>query len=182
MARSDGYRSVIFWLMLLAGAALLAPCLILPPWLEYQAQLERHRAAEAYLTAVEEQLRAAEAQLEHLQNDPAYVLRLAEQELGAGAAVPGVETIAVEDGLGSANGPESAARGREVGGGAGDELLPEWADYVERVLARHPYAQAFVRSPARPVLMGGGGVLILTAILLLGATHPGPAEEREASN
>ena len=179
MARSDGYRSVVFWLMMLGGAGLLAPGLILPPWLEYQAQLERHRAAETYLVAVEEQLRTAKAQLDHLRNDPAYVMRLAERELGEGAAMPGVETIKVEEGLGPADRPQSAVRDADVGG---DELPPELADYVERVLARHPYAQAFVRSPARTVLMGGGGVLILTAILLLGVTRPSHADERDAGD
>ncbi|MCK4342474.1 MAG: hypothetical protein KAY37_12210 [Phycisphaerae bacterium] len=177
MARTRGLETVLFWAMLLLGTAVLAPCLILPPWIEYQAQLERRKAAEAYVAALEQRLRAAEKQIDHLQNDPAYLLRLAQREFGDDIPTPGAETILIDP---SPNEP-AALSDDETGiatDAAGEEFLPELSTFLERVIRRYPRARLFVDSRSRPVLMGLGGALLLTAMVLLGRAGVGKARQR----
>jgi type II secretory pathway pseudopilin PulG len=161
-----GLEALLFWLMLLTGAAVLAPCLVLPAWLEYQAQLERRQAAVAYLAALEFRLDAAQKQIEHLHNDPAYVMRLAEQEFGRALDAADSETIYVapspEDDT-----PLPPMPPRYDPNSAGD-VVPELSAFLEQVVQRYPHACVFAVGRTRPFLMAIGGILIVTAVLLLG--------------
>ncbi len=161
-------ETLMFWITVLAGAAMLAPCLILPPWIEYQAQLERRRAADAYVAAIERQLYTTKMQIEHLQNDPAYIVRLARREFGDSIKTPGVETILVgpspDEPEATQNKPAAEASATE----AGPEFLPELSEFLEKVLSRYPYAYLFVNERTRPVVIGLSTALLLTAVVLLG--------------
>lgn len=162
-----GLETLLFWLTLLASAALLAPCLILPPWLEYQAQRDRLQAARRQVEALEFRLRSVEKQISHLQNDPAYVLRLAQEEFGETILPPGAETVRIE--TGPQSGPSTLPPPEPAGEApAAEDVLPELSAFLARVLQRYPHAQIFVHPRARPVLLVLGGVLLLTAIVLLG--------------
>ena len=88
-------ETVLFWFMIAAGAAAIAPCLLLPPWLEYQAQLARRKAVEEYVAACKYRAESARKQIEHIKNDDAYLLRLARQEFGQAIRTPNVETVLV---------------------------------------------------------------------------------------
>ena len=96
MARSTRLETLMFWLMLAAGYAVLAPCLILPAWLEYEAQRAQLHDRDAALADLEAQLVQTQRQIERSQNDPAYILRLAAREFGlgkAGSLAEGVERL-----------------------------------------------------------------------------------------
>ena len=162
-----GLETLLFWLTLVASAALLAPCLVLPPWLEYQAQRDRLQAAQRQAEILASRVQAVEKQIDHLQNDPAYVLRLAQQEFGEAILPPGAETVRIEMGPDTfeSNGPTAASVEPLP---AAEDVLPELSAFLQQVLQRYPHAQVFVNPRSRPVLLGFGGVLLLTAIVLLG--------------
>ncbi len=166
MARSSPIETLLFWLMALIGGAALAPCLILPPWLEYQAQLERRKAADAYVQALEQNLRASEKQIEHLHNDPAYILRLGEQEFGNSVHLPKAETALIAPSPAGSDEDESSAATQPSR--RSDELVPELSAFFEQMLQRYPHAWLFVNDSTRPVLMSLGAALLLTAVVLLG--------------
>jgi hypothetical protein len=169
MSVARGFQTLFFWVTVLLGTALLAPCLLLPAWLERQAQIEYLKAHEQYLAALKYRLQATQKQIEHLNDDPAYLLRLAEQEFGGSISVPNVESILIEPGPDSDNArsgppaPESGTPGERA-----DQLLPELSTFIDQAMQRHPYGQVFLDSRSRPLIMALGGVLLLTGIVLLG--------------
>lgn len=160
---SDRLATLLYWLMLAAGGALLVPCLVLPAWLEYRATLDlyarRRLAVERHQAAVE-RIREQRKQLE---TDDAYLLRLARRELNY--EIPGVTRIEVEPAELPASSdpplPELKPRHEE-------ELAPELSALVEQLMVKYPAAQIFARNETRPPLMIMGGGLIVTAVLLLG--------------
>lgn len=158
MPQNRWLNAMLFWLMLALGAAALAPCLLLPAWLERQAQEEYLAAQRAYLASLEERLTATQTQSEHLKHDPAYVLRLAEEELGNTIELPETELVPI------APSPEIPALEVEDD----PDAPPTLAVLFERTIDRHPRLRIFVADPARPFIMGFGGALILAAIVLLG--------------
>lgn len=169
MTGRRGLETLIFWLMALVGGGALAPCLILPPWLEYKAQLERRRAADAHVAELQQRLRSAEKQLDHLRNDPAYLLRVAEAEFGTRLDTTGAQTVLVEPS--PTDRPElrvETPAAPHAAAAPDPEPLPELSIYVEQMLLRYPHAHLFVDPHTRPVIMGLGGALVLTAVGLLG--------------
>ncbi len=162
-----GLETLLFWLMMIAGAAALAPCLILPAWLEHQAQLERRLAAQAYVTALQFRVDTVQKQIEHLRNDPAYVMRLAQQEFGHGIDASKSETILIEPSPDEGFvGPPAPAASADPN--SSDEIIPELSAFLEQAIQRYPHAYYFVHGRTRPVLMSIGGTLLLTAAVLLG--------------
>ncbi len=178
MSRPGPLNTLLFWFMVLAGTAVLAPCLILPAWLERQAQLECLQAQAEYKAALEQRLRAVRTQIDHLNNDPAYLLRLAEQDFGGAFRLPNVETIQI------APGPASVAPASPPPAAAvlpDEALLPEIDRFLEGVMRRYVYAQVFVDGRSRPLLMALGGGLIGAGILLLGLL-PGRRPDPQGSS
>jgi len=165
MARPTRLETLVFWLMLVAGYAVLAPCLVLPAWLEYEAQLAQLRDSDAALATLAEQLTQTERQIERSQNDPAYILRLAEREFGPGISKPNIDVIPVQPSppREDATSAAGAATTRTI-----EELWPELSTFLERTIARYPYARVFVDQTTRPVLLAMSGGLLVTAIVLLG--------------
>jgi hypothetical protein len=185
MARASVLDTVLFWLMMLLGAAPLVPCLVLPAWVERQAQIECLQAHREYLAGLEYRLQTARKQIEHLQNDPAYVLRLAEQDFGASLKVPNVETIRIEPGPAAedASGCHGDATRRHATptDRFDNELFPQLGVFIDQVMQRYPHAQVFLDGRTRPLIMLMGGVLLLAGILLLGTPQPRPAAEPPSS-
>jgi hypothetical protein len=166
MSRPSFANTLLFWLMLALGTAALAPCLILPAWLERQAQVECLRAREVYLAGLQRRLETVRKQIEHLNDDPAYILRLAEEDFGRAIKVPDVETIWIDPGPADAPSPPAApidALPENV-----EQLWPELDTFVDAAMRRYPEAQLFLDSRTRPWIMGTGGGLIVLAIVLLG--------------
>jgi len=164
---SRGLETLLFWVIALAGFVALAPCLVLPPWLEYQAQLVRRKEADEYVAALKARAEGKQKQIEHLQHDEAYLLRMAQQEFGMAIRTPNSETVFI--------GPSPA--GSEPPGGVGPtiaddpnvcDVLPELSEFIEKASARYPYTRLFVQDSTRPVMMGIGALLLLTESGLLG--------------
>jgi hypothetical protein len=161
-------QTFLFWFTMLGGTAVLAPCLILPAWLDRQAQAAYLQAQQEYVAALRGRLEAVQRQVEHLNNDPAYVLRLAQQEFGPIFAVPNVETILVAP-------PETesaALADLSHEPPAPPELsldpLPNLDQFVDEALRRYPHTQVFVDEHTRPTLLVVGGGLLLAGVVLFG--------------
>jgi hypothetical protein len=164
MSRPGLLNTLVFWLMLLAGTAVLAPSLVLPPWIERQAQLDLLAAHARHVKALQDDLAAARKQIEHLNSDPAYLLRLAAQDFGRSLHLPNVELIRIAPGVVHDASTESAGLEPEP---AANEALPELGLFVQDALERYPQAQLFLSPTARPVIIGLGAALIVAAIVLL---------------
>ncbi len=165
MSRPGALNTLMFWLLLLLGTAALAPCLILPAWLERQAQAECLRAHQERIALLERRLLTTQKQIEHLNKDPAYALRLAERDFGDSLTVPGARTVRV-DPAPIPDGPQGDAVPSADAGEALDGL-PELAGFLERALRRYPETRLFVHHRTRPIIMATGGGLILAAIVLV---------------
>lgn len=172
MSRPSLPNTLLFWCMLILGTAALAPGLALPVWLERQAQLECLRAREIYLAGLQQRLEVVRKQIEHLNDDPAYIIRLAEEDFGRAIKVPDVETIWID--AGPADAPAPPLPPVEALPTAADQLWPELDTFIEAAMRRYPEAQLFLDSPTRPWIMGTGGGLIVLAIMLLGLSGQRP--------
>ncbi|MBK9118216.1 MAG: septum formation initiator family protein [Phycisphaerales bacterium] len=181
MARGHFLNTALFWCMFLAGGFVLAPCLLLPAWLERQAQIELLHARQAQLAQLRDRLVVAEKQIDFLQNDPAYILRIAQREFGYSAGPLAREGLAT--GVPLADG--QLVLPDPVAPPATPRLMPallppthlpgtqpDLATFVQLTLDRHPRIWFFVDPYTRPTLMALGGGLILCALVLLGDTRP----------
>lgn len=186
----DGGASLVFWMLITLALVVMAPCMILPAWREYQAAdlLERTRAAEA--RAVEEHAERLERRLDAIHNDPVVIARLARRELRC--TLPGEVRLAV----GSDAWPDAdyAAAGfsrlevRPSGpsaGGAGvyaelfRERTPPAAEVdktpvappvvvarLTQYLPRLNYDELFCTSPTRETLLGMSVLLVVAAFTI----------------
>jgi hypothetical protein len=168
MTRPTAANTFLFWLMLLLGTAALAPCLVLPAWFERQAQMECLRARETYLAALQQRLETARRQIEHLNDDPAYILRLAEQDFGGAFKLPDVETVWIDSGPPASDTSVPPMIASDTAAPGGDDLLPELDVFIDNAVRRYPEAALFLDDHTRPWIMGVGGGLLLTALGLLG--------------
>ncbi len=176
MTQPNPAATLLYWAMVLAGGLLVAPCLILPAWIEYQAALDLRGLREQQVQQREAEIEQLRRQREHLETDDAYVLRLASESLNV--EIPGVERIPIEP---SPVDPEAALEA-EIEETPPDEIVPELSALFEQALQRYPLARLFILPRVRPALLFTGGALIVAAIVLLCApTIPrrrGAANER----
>ena len=155
MARKGSTTTFLPWLMLLIGGASLFACVILPPWLELRALRQEHADAQTNIADLENRLARATRQIEHMQNDPAYIDRLAREEFGV--QTPGVEIIPVETRQNTVDEPaEPPATPRE-----------ELATTVEHAAHTNPLVAVFVLDQTRPIVMAMSGVIVIVALVLL---------------
>jgi hypothetical protein len=145
-------ESVLFWMMFTAGGLSLAACLLLPPWFEYQATHAQWIGAEHRAAAMEQRVRTISRQIERLEQDEAYLNRIAFEEFGI--ATPGVETLAVI--------PSEPEEPNLPQPGRSEERLA----IINRLVERYPLAWVFVQSSTRPAAMGASGLMVLAALLL----------------
>lgn len=169
MSRTGFFSGLLFWTMAIAGGLTLAPCLILPAWIEHRAVVAGLAAAERRLAALEQRLAANDQKIEHQEHDLAYIEREARRQFGL--QTPGVETMFLDA---SARDAEAAAarETREalaaLRAARQAELWPEASQFIEAALAEYPLARIFIADQTRPVVMGMGAMLLLTAIIALG--------------
>ncbi len=162
MKTASSIGTLFFWLMLLLGAGGLAPALILPAWLEHQQARAALAVQQVQVAELEQRLQAVEKQIDHLNIDPAYLLRLAEQDFG-NLRIPNVESIRVAPGPVAEEPPAVEQPYLPA-----DTPVPELDRYMAEFVDRYPQAYLFVDPQARPILMLLSGTLIFTAVVLLG--------------
>lgn len=172
MAQPSRFGDLLYWLMVLGGGVLLAPCLILPAWLEYRASLELCALRAEQVAQRRAEVVKLRQQREQLERDDAYLLRLAREDLNL--EIPDVRRIVVEPGpAAQASASVQAVDAAHI---PADELAPELSALVEKALQRYPLAYMFVHPRTRPPLMLIGGGLVVAAVVLLGrAACPRPA-------
>ncbi|MFH1745990.1 MAG: hypothetical protein ABIG44_02985 [Planctomycetota bacterium] len=163
MSQSNRLGDLLFWLMMLVGAAVLAPCLILPAWLEYRASVQLKTLRQEQVARRQAEVDKLRQQREQLLTDDAYALRLAREHLNVD--VPGVERIPVV--AGPVEPAEINVKALFPPEPDNEEIVPELAALIENLVQRYPMAQMFVRPETRPALMFIGGGLIITAIVFL---------------
>lgn len=176
MSRSGFFSGLLFWTMALAGGLTLAPCLILPAWIEYRATVAGFASAERRLASLERRLAANDRKIDHQQNDFAYIEREARRQFGI--VTPGVETTYLDATVRDAQ--DAAAREADetlaaLRAARQAELWPEASQFLEAALNEYPLARIFVAEQTRPVVMGMGTMLLLTAVVALG---PGARRRR----
>jgi hypothetical protein len=162
MIRATVTNTLLFWVMVLLGAVLVAPCLILPPWLEHQAALQVEKLKQARLKELEKRLAVLNKQNEY-RNDPSYLERLEREEFGG--APPGAQAIYINPEL-----LEQTAAALQQRSEAEKETRSgqrELSDELQALMLKYPVTQAFARPETRPILLALGSGLILLAVLLL---------------
>jgi hypothetical protein len=150
--RGNPGTTFLFWLMFVLGGANLGLCLLLPAWLEYRELTARKIAWQEHVAALDASAAALEKQRYHLENDPAYLQRLARLQFGLEPR--GVESALVE--------PVQIPASQPAGGSSADP-----GEIVERAAQTHPLVSLYVMDQTRPVVMGMSGLLVLAAIVLL---------------
>jgi hypothetical protein len=177
---SHFFKALLFWVMILLGTAALAPCLLLPAWIERQAQLEYLAARRRSLATLRENLATVQGQIDHLEHDSAYILRLAAREFGD-IRIPNVHSQLVDDHSGPVTDARETELANEEPGPGQEEPLRELSAFIADAFRRYPHVRMFVDNRTRPPLMIMGGLLVLTALVLLGPVERRPRPEGEPS-
>lgn len=165
MTRSNPAITLLFWTMFVVGGLSLAVGMVLPVWLDYRVEVVRRAEAAQRLEEVKKQLIAIERRIDHLQNDPAYLARVASRELKFDASPPD-ETVTVQ----VVETPTSSP------------VLLQAQGTQERVVAvideatqTHPLVRLYMLDETRPIVMGMSAGLLVAAIVLIGRNTARPA-------
>ena len=161
MTRSNPAITLLFWTMFVVGGLSLAVGLVLPVWLEYRVELARRDEAKRRLEEIRTQLVALERRIDHLQNDPAYLERVANREFGIGTP-PSDESVAIEI-------VEAPTSGPVLLQATGSERVTA---IIDEATQTHPLVRLYLLGETRPIVMGMSAGLLAAAILLLGRSSP----------
>lgn len=156
---------ILVWLLMLTGGAALAGALLIPPWLELQALREVHAEAQERLRDLQDRVVRVERQIEHLRSDPAYVERIARDEIGFEPA--DVDTILIDIDPPPASQPTTLAATGDFAGG-----IP-LAAKVEVAAQSNPLVTMLVVEPhrSRVMIISGATLLAALGILVLSPLH-----------
>lgn len=202
MDRRDPAATLLFWAMTITGGLALAACLLLPAWFEYQVARQEYTAALERQAGLRARARQVERQIEHLQQDVAYLQRVYRREFGP--AAPAADTLAIQTSEAAPwpelyNATSAAPTTDEPPTVRPRTEQPGWAErapspdpekgwgpdeisqLVERAVQRYPLIWIFVLDSTRPVVMIAAGVLVLAALILLSWT-PAEADGRGKRN
>jgi hypothetical protein len=166
-AGSSASSSLLFWALIVLAATAFVPCVLLPPWRDYQAldlavQVEE-RVTEAARTGVRRLRHSARA----IRTDPAVAARLARRELSydhlgqTEVPVPGVS-------------PANPNTADPIALQPVQPPLP-----IARAIGHLPainYDRLFVDQPTRTILMLLSGGLVLAALVLCRPRDSGQAD------
>ena len=143
--------SLLFWFMVLAGGGSAGACLLLPALLDHYAVQVEYAGRERELGELIRANERLDAQIEHIQYDPAYNERLLRREFAV--TTPGVRMIPVGD------------SSRVV-----DDSPPAltWIERIQRAESSDPRVAVFALDATRPYVMAMGTVTMLVGIALLG--------------
>ena len=169
MARGRFVSSLLFWFMFIAGGGALFACLFLPPWLELRALREAYAADRRHTQHLEDQLARVTKQIEHIQSDPAYLERLAQEEFGT--ETPGVQRVPVEITEDDVPIEANAAT-------TSSEPNDSFEVALERATRRNPYVAVFVLDATRPIVMIMAGAILVAAFVLVCRDADRPQEPK----
>ena len=151
-------------IMALAG---LAPCLVLPAWMDYQQALRLRAVRLNNSERLAAEVASQQKQITHLHDDEAYRERILHEEVGLDP--PGIETILVDRRRGSDERAGSAPPSLRRFAPSDDDRFPMLTSLATSALDRYPnWTHVFILDETRPLVMGMSGVLLVSAILLLG--------------
>jgi hypothetical protein len=170
MNRSNPAITLLFWTMFVVGGLSLAVGMILPVWLEYRVEISRRDEAYQRLEDVKKQLVALERRIDHLQNDPAYLERVASREFGFGAP-PTEDAVAVQVVEAPATSPVLLEAQRPA-----DRVVA----VIDEATQTHPLIRLYLLDETRPLVMGMSAGLLAAAILLLGRNTARPIPPERA--
>lgn len=151
----------LFWVMLIAGFATLAPCLLLPAWIDYQQARAARDAKRREIDFWKARIAGQQREIEHLHSDPAYLERLARAELGM--ETPGMTTLLID------THSVSIASEPEIEPPSSQDRFPRLTAWLTEGLDRFPrIARMLLSAPTRLMIGSLGAAVIVAAILLLG--------------
>lgn len=159
----------LFWLLTLMGLATFAPCIILPPWRQYQAlemaaQIEQH-----HLDALQHQVDRERRLLDAIRSDPGVVARLAQRELRFRRVDSQAVHVSVPATRVEAEAPFVPEPPRP----------PAVIARAVSVLPRFDYDRVFCGDQTRPIVMGMSVALIGAAFALSGRLAEGRRARHE---
>jgi hypothetical protein len=172
MNRSNPAITLLFWTMFVVGGLSLAVGMVLPVWMEYRTELARRDEATRRLEEVQRQLVALERRIDHLQNDPAYLERVASREFGLGSPTT-PNSVAIEIVENPASGPvllEAQVPGQRV------------TAIIDEATQTHPLIRLYLLRETRPLVMGMSAGLLAAAIILLGRNLPRSSQKSSAAD
>ncbi len=167
MADSRIRALLLAWVLLVLGGVTLAAAVLLPPWLEVRELRRQRLLAEQRITRLEQRLEAVARQIDHIQNDPAYLERIGRREFGV--VPPGVEVIPVE--------PASPPGATPI---EPPTLGPPWAERLETAARNRPLVAVLLLPQTRPLVLALSAGAVVVALVLLnrrpavGLSRPGP--------
>lgn len=176
MPRASLLEALLFWLMVALGTIVLLPAILLRPWVDYHEQLERRQAIEQTLAQVTAEHAEIDQEITHIQTDPAYVRRLAKQQLGEQVAVPDADVAIIPTPSPDDPPPRPIERWRQT-----EVTTPPRVSFEERFQKDNSLAVVFLEPRLRMTMLAMGGALVVAALVLLGPTGRTRAQRRAAS-
>ncbi len=167
MSLSHRLPAALFWTLIIMALAGLAPCLIFPAWMDYQKALRLRAVRLNSSQRLAAEVAAQQKQITHLHIDEAYRERILHEEVGLDP--PGIETILV-DRRRRPNEPAGPTRpSLRRFAPSDDDRFPALTTIATSALKRYPnWTHVFILDETRPLVLGMSGVLLVSAILLLG--------------
>ncbi len=167
MSLSHRLPGALYWTLMSMALAGLGPCLILPAWIDYQEALRLRAVRLNGSQRLAAEVAAQQKQITHLHNDEAYRERVLHEEVGIDP--PGIETILVDRLRGTDEHVGSAPPSLRRFTPSDDDRFPILTAVATSALEHYPnWTHVFILAETRPLVMGMSGVLLLSAILLLG--------------
>ncbi len=167
MSLSNRLPAALFWTLMIMALAGLAPCLILPAWMDYQESLRLRAVRLNNSERLSAEVAAQQKQIRHLHNDEAYRERILHEEVGLDP--PGIETILVDRRRRADEHAGSTPPSLRRFAPSDDDRFPMLTTIATSALQRYPnWTHVFILDETRPLVMGMSGVLLVSAILLLG--------------
>lgn len=180
-SNSRVFGGLLFWCMVLFGAVLVVPTLVLPPWIRFEEKKREKETQIELLASLQTELEIVRKQNEY-RDDPEFLAQLERSELGAEPV--GAERITIDPRILEETQQELAARrNAEAPAGPEEDTL---VTALRRMFTKYPITQVYLQPYFRDILLAVGGGSILLAVVLLSQSakpielKPSKDEERAA--
>lgn len=172
MSLSHRLPAALFWALMIMALAGLAPCLILPAWMDYQSALRLRAVRLNNSERLAAEVASQQKQITHLHDDEAYRERILHEEVGLDP--PGIETLLVDRQRRPDERAGSTPPPLRRFAPSDDDRFATLTTLATSALKHYPnWTHVFILDETRPLVMGMSGVLLVSSILLLGRQHRG---------